>query len=89
MDGLPPKFLRDGANSICRYVTYLINLSINTCIVQADFKCAKVIPWFKKTCKFDTGNYRPVSILCVMSKVLENVAYKQLKEYLNCQYPYL
>ena len=47
------------------------------------FKEARVIPLFKKGSKLDPGNYRPVSILSVLSKVLERAVHTQLGEYLG------
>ena len=44
------------------------------------------LEWFrciKKGSKVDPGNYRPVSILCVMSKILEHAVHSQMKEYLE------
>ena len=45
-------------------------------------KYARVIPLFKKDDKIEVGNYRPVSILDIVSKVLERVVYDQLNDYL-------
>ena len=47
------------------------------------FKEAHVIPLFKKGSKLDPRNYRPVSILSVMSKILERAVHVQLGEYLE------
>ena len=38
---------------------------------------------YKKNEKTSPGNYRPVSVLSIVSKVLERVAYNQLEKYLN------
>ena len=43
---------------------------------------ARVIPLFKKGNKLDTGNYRPVSILCSTSKIIERLIYEQISKYL-------
>ena len=45
-------------------------------------KGAKVVPIYKKENKSDVGNYRPVSVLGAMSKVLERVIYDQIESYL-------
>ena len=42
-----------------------------------------MIPLFKKGSKLDPGNYRPVSILNVLSKILERAVHSQLAEYLE------
>ena len=83
LDGVSALFLRDGAESILSSFTHLINMSIITNKVPQSFKEARVIPLFKKGSKLDPGNYRPVSILNVMSKVLERAVHTQLNEYLH------
>ena len=45
-------------------------------------KKAKVKPLFKKKHRLDVGNYRQVSILSVVSKILERVALTHLDSFL-------
>ena len=49
----------------------------------AVWKCAKVLPLHKKGCEFDQKNYRPVSILSPVSKILERAVYDQLYSYFS------
>ena len=64
-------------------VTHLITLSIKTKTVPDLFKYAIVKPLYKKSSKLEVGNYRPVSLLCILSKVLERTVYDQAFEYLT------
>ena len=82
LDGISSRFLRDGADGITDPVKHIINLSITSEIVPSDFKLARVKPLFKKGSRLDVGNYRPVSILPVLSKILERAVNDQLNEYL-------
>ena len=41
-----------------------------------------MVPLFKKNDNTETGNYRPVSILNIVSKILERVVYDQFESYL-------
>ena len=82
-DGIPAKFSKDGAVVIKDHITFIINLSITSNSVPTDMKFARVRPLFKKNSKSDVGNYRPVSILSVVSTILEKAVYNQLKEYLS------
>ena len=60
-----------------------MNVSITTNVVPKEFKAARVRPLFKKNSRLDVGNYRPVSILCIASKLLEKAVYTQLESYLK------
>ena len=59
-----------------------MNLSILSEVVPSGFKQARVLPLFKKGSKLHPGNYRPVSVLSVLSKILERAVHVQLSEYL-------
>ena len=83
LDDLSSLFLRDGTNYILSPITHIINLSMISETVPDSFKEAKVVPIFKKGSKLDPSNYRPVSILNVMSKILERAVYSQLNEYVE------
>ena len=56
---------------IAKPITHLINISINEGIFPDDFKMAKITPNYKKGEKSDPGNYRPLSILPTLSKIIE------------------
>lgn len=51
--------------------------------VPDELKSARVKPLFKKNCRSEVGNYRPVSILCIVSKILERAVYNQLEVFLT------
>ena len=46
-------------------------------------KTAYIIPAFKNGGKHDTSNYRPLSILPILSKVYEKCLYKQMENYME------
>ena len=75
--------MRDGACSIVEPISHIVNISIITETVPRDFKRAEVVPMFKKGSKLDAGNYRPVSILPILSKVLERAINVQLTDFLE------
>ena len=68
---------------IAKPLTHVINLSLSTGIVPNELKAARVNPVFKtgETHKFD--NYRPISILPVISKIFEKCVHNQLMNYLE------
>jgi len=81
LDGIPARFVKDSASSIANPLSHIINLSNIQGVVPDDFKTARVVPLFKKNDKTEV-NYRPVSILSIVSKVLKKVVYDQMEEYL-------
>ncbi len=56
---------------IAFYLTFIINTSISTGVFPHAWKNAHVIPLFKKSDFNDVNNFRPISILPVLSKILE------------------
>ncbi len=79
-DKLPVRFLRDGAKVIAKPLTHIINLSVMTDTVPRELKEALVTPIYKKGDKLNVIIYRPVSILCIVSKILERAIYIQVEE---------
>ena len=58
-----------------------INKSIETGYFPDSLKEANITPIFKKDDPLDKSNYRPVSILPLISKLFERLIYNQLSEY--------
>ena len=83
LDGILSKFIKDAAPIIAYPLCDIINLFLIQGGVPDSLKSAHVIPLFKKNYKTEVGNYRPVSILNVISKILERVVYDQLHDYLT------
>ena len=83
LDNLPAKFLKEAAPIIGKPLTHIINLSIESGEVPCDMKSARVVPIYKKNSKTEAGNYRPVSILSVVSKIFERIMYDQLESYIK------
>ncbi|KAK3566600.1 hypothetical protein QTP86_001087 [Hemibagrus guttatus] len=66
------------------FITTVINGSLMSGHVPTAFKKARVIPILKKPAldPSDISNYRPVSLLSFLSKILERVVCNQLSDYL-------
>ena len=80
-DGLSARFLKMSASIIAPVLTKIYNISIKTCIYPQKFKNAKVVPIHKKGAKNDKTNYRPISILPIISLILERHVSIYLKEH--------
>ena len=63
--------LKVSAPSICSSLTSIFNLSISSNSFPDSWKIAKVSPLFKEGSLFDRSNYRPISVLPIISKILE------------------
>ena len=64
-------------------VTHIVNLSIQQAVFPSLYKIAKVIPLHKKADPLLPQNYRPVAILCILSKVIERVIFLQIVNFMN------
>ena len=64
-------------------MTHIINLSLSSSIFPTDWKRSKVMPVFKSGSKSDINNYRPISIIPDVSKIIEKVVHLQLSYYLQ------
>jgi hypothetical protein len=82
-DGISPKLLYEAGASIVPSLTKLINLSLSTSKVPKKWKIANVIPLFKKGDKHERNNYRPVSLLSCVSKILERIVFKHFFNFLR------
>lgn len=83
LDNFLSGLLKDAASVIAKPLTYIINLSLRSGTVPAEWKEAKVLPLFKSGSSSEIGNYRPISLLPILSKILEKVVYSQLVSYLE------
>ena len=64
------RLLKNSADIVVKPVTFIINASLRTAQVPSDRKSARVIPLFKKGKADELDNYRPISFLPVLFKVL-------------------
>ena len=71
LDGISSKFLKDGAEVLALPLCNLVNLSMKQSLSPDQCSIAKLNPLFKKDSKSDPKNYRPISLLPVVSKIIE------------------
>ena len=60
-----------------------INSSISTGIFPDELKIADIVPVFKKEDQNDKTNYRPISLLPLISKIFEKFLYQQIEDFSN------
>lgn len=76
--GLSSRILKSIKEILIIPLTHLINECINKGVYPDILKISKVIPIFKKGCKSDPSNYRPISLVPVISKIVEIVLKNQI-----------
>ena len=69
------------ADLIAGPVHHIVTLSLIQNKFPTEWKLSKVIPLHKKGSKLESSNYRPVSILSPISKVLEKIVFEQIYAY--------
>ena len=60
---------------------HIINLSFIESLVPLEIKIAKIMPLFKTEDPHLFNNYRPISILPIISKIFEKLVHKRLTKY--------
>ena len=83
VDKLSGRFLKDGANILAKPISALCNISISQGVFPSACKVAKLKPIFKKGKKTDPSNYRPISLLPSISKIIERVIHDQTNAFLS------
>ena len=86
-DGISVKMLKGTITSIVPSLTALFNLSLSKGIFPADWKLARVVPIPKATEMSSPTNYRPISILSILSKIIERHIHRLLFDHLCNHYP--
>ena len=82
IDKISAKVLLTAAPAIARSLTKIFNVSITSEQFPSEWKAARVIPIFKKGQRTMLDNYRPISILPVVSKLMERILHDQMFDYL-------
>uniref|UniRef100_A0AAR2KZX5 Reverse transcriptase domain-containing protein n=1 Tax=Pygocentrus nattereri TaxID=42514 RepID=A0AAR2KZX5_PYGNA len=85
LDPIPSTLLRSISHELLPFISSIINSSLSSGMVPSSFKAARVVPILKKPSLdgTDINNYRPVSLLSFLSKILERAVYNQLSVFLS------
>ena len=82
-DNIPCKFIKLVADHLASPVTYIINNCIAKQTFPSLWKTARISPIPKVDDPRKNDDYRPISILCVLSKVYERLALRQMADFLG------
>ena len=83
IDNISGRFLKDGAVILAEPIAKICNLSLLHSAFPSECKTAKVKLLFKKGSKIDPKNYRPISLLPLVAKIIEKVIYDQTQNFLD------
>ena len=82
-DRIPAKFIKPAAGPLSHQLTKVFNQCVDNNEFPSDAKLAEVVHVHKKNDNLNLMNYRPVSILSSMSKVLEKLILRQMTRFLR------
>ena len=83
-DEIPPSIIKNLEEDLVQPLTILFQASMEQSRIPDDWRTAIVSPIYKmKGKKSDPSNYRPVSLTCVIGKMMERIVKEQLMAYLE------
>ena len=82
-DSIPGRLLKDGTEVISAHISDIFNLSVMLSKFPKQCKIALIKPIFKKASKLEAVNYRPISLLPLISKIFEKCIHNQLQKYVT------
>ena len=83
-DGIPGRFLKSFAPELAPSLCTIFNSSLTQAVFPNQWKLSNVCPiWKNKGSKSDPSNYRPISIIPILGRVLEKAVASQLSVF--CQ----
>ena len=80
-DGLPPLFFKKLQHSLAEPLALMYTQLLSVSAVPATWKQAIIVPVFKKGASTNPSNYRPISLTCVTSKIMERVIADNMRDY--------
>jgi hypothetical protein len=83
IDGIHPRPLKELADILAKPIHMIFQLSLSTGQLPRNWLDAVVSPIFKKGSRFLAENYRPVSLLCILCKLLESIITPQIVNHIR------
>ena len=82
-DGIPARLLKQCSEQIAPSLCAIFNNSLSSGRIPREWKSADKTPIHKKESKEPADNYRPISLLPIVSKVLERCVFKAMSNHIN------
>ena len=80
-----PRILKELAAEHGPVFTHLFQQSLDTGEIPEEWSLANICPLFKKGDRALASNYRPVSLTCILCKLLEHIVYSNIMDHLEKQ----
>jgi len=80
-DQIQPRVLKELHSEIAPILQIIFNKSLHSGVVPSDWKNANVAPVFKKGSKSLAENYRPISLTCICSKIMEHIVVSNIMQH--------
>ena len=82
-DKLKPLALKELRDSLAPILQVIFTKSLSSGKLPRDWKSANVVPIYKKGARHLAVNYRPVSLTCICSKIMEHILVSQISKHLD------
>lgn len=82
-DQISPRLLKELHHEIAPFLLKIFQSSLKTGIVPEDWKSALVAPVYKKGPKSKPSNYRPISLTCIASKIMEHILVSNIMDHFD------
>ena len=83
IDGLNTKLLKKVINEIAVPLSHIFSISFKLGVFPDRLKISRTCPVFKSDKRNEMNNYRPISCLPVLSKLIEKLAHKRLFSFVS------
>ena len=82
-DDISAVYLKMSLPSIANPLVYICNMSLSEGVFPTQLKMANVVPLYKCDDPMMFNHYRPVYLLCILSKVFEKIMYNRIIKFLD------
>ena len=86
INSFPIKILKLVKEQIAEHLCFIYNLSFATGIFPDSLKITKVTPVYKEGSKLECANYRPLTLISNLDKIVKKLMDKRLMGFLNDQF---
>jgi exonuclease III len=87
-DNIPAKYVKNVAEFIVSPITHILNCCIDSSTFPEQWKISRICPIPKNNNPTDLVDYRPISVLPILSKVFERLILNQITEYIESKAVY-